>query len=117
MSGALLLSGILASPAVRRKRRADGAVFAVARIYDTDRGAPRHWTVFINQPSLIEQFEELRRPARQGRLGAILLCDRGQRTGARDRASIAKEQRVRIRRGRPGAKLANREGLNDAVPF
>jgi hypothetical protein len=60
MSSRLLLSGTLANPATRRKRRSDGAIFAIVRIRDTDRGERREWTCFINDPTLIEHFEELR---------------------------------------------------------
>ena len=41
MSSALLLTGKLAIAAVRRRRRSDGAIYAVARIHDSDRGMPR----------------------------------------------------------------------------
>src|SRR5271165_754178 len=60
MTSRLLLSGMLASPAVRRRRRADGAVFTIARIRDTDRGASRDWRLFANDPALIERLEEMR---------------------------------------------------------
>jgi hypothetical protein len=60
MSARVLLSGVLASAAVRRKRRADGAVFAIAKIRDTDRGLSRTWTLFVNDPALVEQIEEMR---------------------------------------------------------
>ncbi len=60
MSSALLLTGKLASAAVRRKRRSDGAVYVVARIRDSDRGMPRDWAVFANDPAMMERLEELR---------------------------------------------------------
>jgi hypothetical protein len=48
-----LLSGTLAGPAVRRKRKADGVVFAIAKVRDTDCGAQRLWTVYANDADLI----------------------------------------------------------------
>ena len=60
MTSRILLSGTLASAAIRRKRRSDGAVFAIAKIRDTDRGLSRTWTLFVNDPALIEQIEEMR---------------------------------------------------------
>ena len=56
----VLLSAILASPAVRRKRRADGAVFAIAKVRDSDRGMARTWTVFANDLTVIELLEDMR---------------------------------------------------------
>jgi hypothetical protein len=60
MTSRVLLSGVLASAAVRRKRRADGAIFAIAKVLDTDRGMARTWTVFANDPTVIEMLEEMR---------------------------------------------------------
>jgi hypothetical protein len=60
MSSRLLLCGTLASAALRRKRRADGAVFAIGKIRDTDRGERRQWTVYVNDPAVIELLEEMR---------------------------------------------------------
>ena len=60
MTSRVLLSGVLASAAVRRKRRADGVIFAVAKVRDTDRGMARTWTLFVNDPALVEQIEEMR---------------------------------------------------------
>jgi hypothetical protein len=60
MSTRLLLSGILSSPAARRKRRDNGALFAVATVRDTDRGQPRIWRAFLNEFELIERVEEMR---------------------------------------------------------
>ena len=60
MSTRILLSGTLAGAAVRRKRKADGALFAVATVKDTDRTELRLWRMFINDPVLIEQVEEMR---------------------------------------------------------
>jgi hypothetical protein len=55
MTSALLFAG----PAVRRKRRDTGAIFAVARIRDTDRGMSREWVAFANDLLIIERLEEL----------------------------------------------------------
>jgi hypothetical protein len=60
MTSRLLLAGIVTSAAIRRKRRADGAIFAIAKVRDTDRGLSRIWTVFVNDPVIIEQIEEMR---------------------------------------------------------
>ncbi len=60
MSTHILLSGILAGAAVRRKRRDTGALFAVATVRDADRGQPRVWRAFFNQSELIELVEEIR---------------------------------------------------------
>ena len=61
MSAALLLNGKLATTAVRRKRRSDGAICVVARVRDHDRGMPRDWTVYANDPVMVvERLEETR---------------------------------------------------------
>jgi hypothetical protein len=60
MSSRLLLAGTLAAAATRRKRNSDGALFAVAKLIDTDRGEKRLWTVFVNGPELIERLEDMR---------------------------------------------------------
>jgi hypothetical protein len=60
MTSRVLLSAVRASVAARRKRRSDGAVFAVCKVRDSDRGSPRFWTVFANDLTVIETLEELR---------------------------------------------------------
>jgi hypothetical protein len=60
MSSRVLLSAVLTSAAIRRKRRADGAIFAIAKVRDTDRGLSRTWTVFANDLSVIGALEEMR---------------------------------------------------------
>lgn len=60
MSTRLLLSGLLKTAVVRRKRMADGALYAVATVSDTDRGTRREWRVFANDPAVIEQLEQMR---------------------------------------------------------
>ena len=60
MSSATLLSGVLTSAAVRRKRQADGRLYAVADVRDTDRGGQRYWRVYLNDLELIERVEEMR---------------------------------------------------------
>jgi hypothetical protein len=59
MSTRLLLSGLLKTAVVRRKRMADGALYAVATVSDSDRGMRREWRVFANDPAVIEQLEEM----------------------------------------------------------
>lgn len=132
MSSALLLSGILVSAAVRRTRKADGAIFAVARIRDTDRGAPRVWTVFINNPRLIEQFEDVRvgepvavtgpfsfaiagnerETTIEHRISVEALLDTKRRK--KSKGTIAKEQRI----ASDELNIAPvAEGPSDAIPF
>jgi hypothetical protein len=60
MTSRLLLSGTLAAAALRRHRKADGAIFAVCKVRDTDRGSLRFWTVFANDLTVIEHLEEMR---------------------------------------------------------
>ena len=60
MTSRLLLSGILTAPIVRRTRRGDGRLFGVATLRDSDRGEPRTWIVFVNDPALIETFEAMK---------------------------------------------------------
>jgi hypothetical protein len=60
MTSRILLSAVLASVAARRKRRSDGAVFAVCKVRDSDRGSPRFWTVFANDLTVIEMLEGIR---------------------------------------------------------
>lgn len=60
MTSRIMFSGTLASAAVRRKRKVDGAVFAVVKLRDSDRGEPRTWTAFANDPAVIEHLEEMR---------------------------------------------------------
>jgi hypothetical protein len=59
MSARILLSGTLATAAVRRKRRVDNHLYAVCDMRDTDRGETRRWRVYANDLDLIER-EELR---------------------------------------------------------
>jgi hypothetical protein len=127
MTSRVLLSGVLASPAVRRKRRADGAVFAIAKIRDTDRGLSRTWTLFINDPVLIEQIEEMRvgEPIAvagpfsvaaerdlEYRISADALIDTKRRK--KPKGQIAKESRIE------SAEIdfaPQNGGFNDAIPF
>ncbi len=60
MTSRTLLNCVLEKPLVRRNRRDDGRVFGVATARDTDRGEPRTWTIFVNDPDLIEKFEALK---------------------------------------------------------
>jgi hypothetical protein len=60
MTSRVLLSAVLTSAAARRKRRSDGAVFAVCRVRDSDRGLSRTWTVFANDLTVIETLEAMR---------------------------------------------------------
>ena len=60
MSSLLQLSAVLTGAAVRRTRKSDGALFAIARAQDRDRHERRDWTIFVNDLALIEVFEEMR---------------------------------------------------------
>ncbi len=55
-----LLSAIIVQPLVRRRRKADGAVFGVVKLRDRDKFDDREWTAFVNDEPLIEQIEALR---------------------------------------------------------
>jgi hypothetical protein len=125
MTSRVLLSAVLASVAVRRRRRADGAVFAVARVRDTDRGLSRTWTVFANDLTVIEMLEEMRvgSPlAIAGPFSAVGERDLEYRISAESvldvkrrkkrKGEIAKEERVESAE----LDLAPHE-LNDDIPF
>jgi hypothetical protein len=60
MTSRTLIAATLETPVVRRNRKSDGGLFAVAKIIDRDRNETRRWTVFINDQELIEQVEALR---------------------------------------------------------
>ena len=136
MSTRLLLSGILAGAAVRRKRRDNGVLFAVAAVTDTDRGQPRVWRTFINDLEMIELVEEMRtgepiavtgpfsiivapgqrEPSIEYRISVEAILDtkrkRKSKTAKRKEESTASDE----------AELAPRDdlregGLNDAIPF
>jgi hypothetical protein len=57
MSSRVLLSATLSAPLVRRHRRDNGRPISVATVRDTDRGEPRIWTVFANDPDILAKFE------------------------------------------------------------
>jgi hypothetical protein len=128
MSSRLLLTGVLAGAAVRRKRRDDGAIFAVAKIRDTDRHSTRTWTAFANDPELIELLEGLRvgepiaisgpfsvniagserEPTIEHRITIDALLDTKRRR--KPKGAIAKEQRIE-------SDELDLAPLNDALPF
>ena len=122
MTSRVLLSAILASPAVRRKRRADGVVFATARVRDSDRGMARTWTVFANDLTVIELLEDMRvgEPIAiagpftvagdQYRISAESVVDAKRRK--KPKGLIAKESRTESAE----LDLAPRE-FNDDIPF
>ncbi len=60
MTTRILLSGRLKSAIFRRRRKSDGALFGICRIDDRDRMEVRVWTVYVNDPDVIDQLEELR---------------------------------------------------------
>lgn len=130
MTSRVLLSGTLASAAVRRKRKADGAVFAVAKIRDTDRYERREWTAFANDLDVIEALEEMRvgepiavtgpfsstiggterEPRIEHRITAEALL--GSKRKRKPKGKITKEQRVELDEIAP-----SREDPNDELPF
>jgi hypothetical protein len=126
MTSRLLLAGVLTSAAVRRKRLADGAIFAVAKVRDTDRGMARTWTLFVNDPVIIEQIEEMRvgEPLAiagpfsvagerdlEFRITAEALVDTKRRR--KPKGQISKESRTESTE----LDLAPHEGPNDEIPF
>jgi hypothetical protein len=131
MSARLLLAGVLASAAVRRKGRDNGAIFAVAGVRDTDRGAERDWRVFVNDPALIERIEEMRAGepiAISGpfyfsveggepvyRITAEALLDTKRRR--KPKGLIGREQRVESDEMGLAPASTVEEALNDDVPF
>ena len=119
MSSRLLLTGVLASPAMRRKRKADGVIFAVAKVRDTDRGEDRLWTAFANDATTIERLEEMRvgepigltgpfsiaiaGPERlEYRISVEALVDTKRRR--KPKGKICQEERTEFGRGRPSAE-------------
>jgi hypothetical protein len=131
VTSALLLTGRLASPAVRRKRRDTGVLFAVARIRDMDRGMPRDWTVFANELCTIERLEEMRvgepvacsgpfyvaidGDALSYRITAEVVLDVKRRR--KPKGLIGREQRVESDECDLAPVSSVEEGLNDSVPF
>ena len=136
MTSRLLLAATLASPVVRRKRKADGVIFAVARLRDTDRGNPRHWTAFANDPAVIERLEELRvsepialagpfaiaiagperEPAIEYRITVDALLDTKRRR--KPKGQIRKEERAQSDEVDHAPRPPEGEGeLNDELPW
>ncbi len=130
MSSALLLTGKLANAAVRRKRRSDGAIYAVARIRDSDRGMPRDWTAYANDLATIERLEELRVGEPVACSGPFCVAVDGDALAYRvtietlidtkrrrkPKGLIAKESRVESDE-LDLAPTSIEEALNDDVPF
>jgi hypothetical protein len=125
MSTRLLLSGTLATAAVRRHRKANGVIFGV-RIKDTDRGQVRFWTVYINDPDLIACFEEIRvgepiavsgpfyvtgERELEHRISAEALLDTKRRK--KSKAAISRERRVES----DELELASSGDPDDPLPF
>ena len=133
MSTRLLLTGLIASAAVRRKRKSDGAVFAIVRIRDTDRFERREWTGFANDPEVIEQLEAMRTGEPIAVTGpfSVVVADGGRiehritiealidtKRRRKPKGLIAKESRTES----DGLDLAPQQDdggrpFNDAIPF
>ncbi len=131
MSSRLLLSGVLTNAAVRRKRKSDGAIFAVATIRDRDRLENRVWRVFANDHDVIEQLEGLRVGEPIAASGPFYVAvDGGQpvyrmtiealidvKRRRKPKGQIAKESRVESDELDLAPRQHEGETLNDAVPF
>lgn len=131
MSTRLLLSGLLKTAVVRRKRMADGAIYAVATVSDFDRGARREWRVFANDPAVIEQLEEMRTGEPIACSGPFYVAIDGGDLAYRmtiealvdvkrrkkPKGQIAKEARVESTELDLAPHGDEREPLNDQIPF
>jgi hypothetical protein len=130
MSSRLMLAAFVCDPAVRRKRNADGAIFATMKVRDTDRSETRLWTVFFNDPELIERAEELRRGepvAIAGPFSIVLVDSRGEpvidyritaQTFVDTRKRKSKTQKKREERVTSDEQSPPDDGgPNDEIPF
>lgn len=117
MSTRLLLTGLLTSAAVRRKRRADGAVFAVARIRDTDRGSSRIWTAFASDLDVIEQLEEMRIGEPIAVAGPFAIVVSGNRHEARIEHRITAEALLDTKRRRKSKEQIAKEARVESDEF
>jgi hypothetical protein len=128
MSSRLLVTGLLAGAAVRRKRKSDGAIFAIVRIMDSDRFERREWTCFVNDPAIIEQLEEMRvgEPIAATGPFSVLIADGGRiehritietlvdvKRRKKPKGMIRKEQRVES----DELDRAPQYEFDDPVPF
>ena len=111
MSSRLLLSGVLTGPAIRRKRRSDGAIFAIVRIRDSDRFERREWTGFANDPEVIEQIEAMRKGEPLAAAGpfSVVVAD-----GGRIEYRITIEMLVDVKRRKKPRGLINRESRTES---
>ena len=111
----------MASAATRRKRRADGAVFAIAKVRDSDRSLSRIWTVFANDPTVIETLEEMRVGEPIAIAGPFTVAGErdleyrisaesliGTKRRKKPKGLIAKEQRIEFGRARSRAARIQR---------
>jgi hypothetical protein len=110
MSSRLLLSGTLAAPIARRVRRADGKAFAVTTVRDTDRGEPRSWTVFVNDPSVIEKIESMKDGEPIALCGAFSIAVNGSRLTYK----ISAEAVIGARKSRKKKSATPDDDLDDA---
>jgi hypothetical protein len=134
MTSRILLTGVIASAALRRKRRDTGAVFGVAKIRDSDprAGAARIWTTYINDLDLIEQFEALRVGEPVAVTGAFSVVIAGSDREPKIEHRISAEALIDTKRKRKQKGLISKESrvesdeldlapkepeFNDAIPF
>jgi hypothetical protein len=126
LTSRVLLSAVLTSAAIRRKRRADGAIFAIAKVRDTDRGMARAWTVFANDLTVIEMLEGIRVGEPIAVAGPFTVAGEREiefritaesvidvRRRKKRKGEIAKEERVESAE----LDLAPHDGPNDEIPF
>ena len=134
MTSRLLISATVHQALVRRTRRADGALFGVAKVADRDRMERRIWKVFVNDQEIIERFEALRVgepvaisgpfsivPLNGGevecRITAEQLVD--TKKSNKSKTAKAKEQRVRSDEADDAPKVPEETGAfhDDPLPF
>jgi hypothetical protein len=109
MSTRILLSGTIYDPPVRRTRRSDGALFAVTKVRDTDKGDARLWTVYFNDPALIEIAEEMRSGEPIALTGPFSIEIIGPTGAPRLAYKIAAESILDVRRKRKSKKQIKTE--------
>jgi hypothetical protein len=91
----------------RRRRRSDGAVFAVATLTDRDRLENRTWTAFANDLQIIERLEQLRVNEPLAVTGPFTALPNADGSGVIWRITI--EAMLDARRPKKGKKLIARE--------
>jgi hypothetical protein len=109
MTSRLLLTGTLESAAVRRNRKADGVVFAIVTIKDTDRGWSRIWTAFAGDLDLIEQLEQMRIGSPLAVCGPFAIAVAGTKSEPKIDHRITIESILDFKRKRKSKRLIREE--------